>query len=198
MNGSSAMLRPAAAVANLARATTLLTFCLIVLGGVVRSTGSGLACPDWPLCHGRLLPPLQPQVLLEWFHRVAALGVSLAALGLAFRVWSSPAIRGRLGWWVALALGLLVTQVLLGALTVWRLLDFQVVTLHLANALLFLSALIVLTERASEQAARSPESEGAASESGASERASTATAVTGARGLPAILWLVAGATFAQI
>ena len=141
------------AVARLARVTVVFTFGLVVLGAIVRSTGSGLACPDWPLCHGRLLPPLQPQVLLEWGHRAVALVVSLLTAALAFVVLANAATRRALGGWLALALGLLALQIVLGALTVWKLLHFSVVTLHLGNALLFLGTLVVLAERAGEEAA---------------------------------------------
>ena len=147
MSGST-KLAPFAGVARLARATVLLTFGLVVLGGVVRSTGSGLACPDWPLCHGRLVPPLQPQVLLEWGHRAAALGVSLLTAALPAWILPDAPLRPALGGTIALALGLLATQIVLGALTVWKLLHFSVVTLHLGNALLFLGALVVLAGRA--------------------------------------------------
>jgi heme A synthase len=136
-------------VTRLARIAVLSTFGLVVLGAVVRSTGSGLACPDWPLCHGRILPPLQPHVLLEWSHRAVALGVSLLCAALALRIAMDAALRRTLGGWMALALGLLALQVVLGALTVWKLLHFSVVTLHLGNALLFLAALVALAERAS-------------------------------------------------
>jgi len=139
-------------VARLARITVLCTFGLVVLGAVVRSTGSGLACPDWPLCHGRILPPLQPHVLLEWSHRAVALGVSLLAAALALRIAVDAALRRTLGGWMAMALGLLALQVVLGALTVRKLLHFSVVTLHLGNALLFLAALVALAERASRAA----------------------------------------------
>lgn len=151
------MLPPFRPVARLARATVVLTFGLIVLGAIVRSTGSGLACPDWPLCHGRLLPPLQPQVLLEWSHRFVALAVSLAVAGLALWILFVRPLRRALGPLVLAALGLLALQVLLGALTVWRLLHFSVVTLHLGNALVFLAVLIALAERAGREAVRAEE-----------------------------------------
>ena len=138
----------ASGLARLARVTALLTFGLIVLGGVVRATGSGLACPDWPLCHGRLIPPFQAEVLIEWFHRVVALLVSLSTLGLAAWILARAGLRRVLLGRLLLALALLVSQIVLGAMTVWKLLAFTIVTLHLANALLFFAALLALAERA--------------------------------------------------
>jgi cytochrome c oxidase assembly protein subunit 15 len=148
----------AVGVARLARVTALCAFGLIVLGAVVRSTGSGLACPDWPLCHGRLVPPLQTQVLLEWFHRLVAFAVSLLTIGLAVAIFAQAELRRALGVRLVVALGLLVMQIVLGALTVWRLLQYAVVTWHLGNALLFLLALLSIAERAQRLAeGRGPE-----------------------------------------
>jgi cytochrome c oxidase assembly protein subunit 15 len=135
-------------VARLARWTVLATLGLIVLGGVVRSTGSGLACPDWPLCHGRLIPPFQAQVLFEWCHRLVAFFVSLLTLALAVSILARAQLRRALLPRLVIALMLLIMQIVLGALTVWRLLQYAVVTWHLGNALLFLAALLSLAERA--------------------------------------------------
>ena len=147
--------------ARLARGTALAALGLIVLGAIVRATGSGLACPDWPLCHGRLVPPFQVQVLLEWFHRLVALLVSVGALALAVTVFARKELRQALALHVTAALALLALQIVLGALTVWKLLQFGVVTWHLGNALLFLFALLAIAERAARLEAGAPAVDGA-------------------------------------
>jgi heme a synthase len=141
------------ASSSLGLATTLLTFGLIVLGSVVRTTGSGLACPDWPLCQGRLIPPLEFNVMVEWSHRLVALLVSLATVTLAVVTLAHGALRRRLGGLAVLAVALLMAQVLLGALTVWKLLDPSVVSGHLAVAMLLSLTLLgytLVAQRASE------------------------------------------------
>lgn len=126
-------------------ATTLLTFALIVIGSVVRTTGSGLACPDWPLCQGRLIPPLQFNVMIEWSHRMVALLVSLAIGSVTVMTLIHPMLRRRLAGLALLAVALLALQVMLGALTVWKLLDPSVVSGHLAVAMLLFATLLTYT-----------------------------------------------------
>ncbi len=144
MFGSSSAARDFAVTARLATATATLMFLLIVVGSVVRTTGSGLACPDWPLCHGRLIPPFQFNILIEWFHRLLALVVGLGLLGTALWVAVHGQTRARLGGLALLSIALYFTQALLGALTVWKLLDPNVVSGHLAVALLLFATLLTL------------------------------------------------------
>ena len=136
--------RSFAVTSRLALATTGLMFALIVLGSIVRTTGSGLSCPDWPLCEGRVIPRFEMHVLLEWGHRLLALLVSL--LLFATVIWSviRREARARLGPLLGLAVVLLFTQVLLGALTVWKLLSPAVVASHLAVALLLFTTLLTI------------------------------------------------------
>lgn len=129
-----------------------LMFGLIVVGSIVRTTGSGLACPDWPLCEGRVIPRFEVHVLLEWFHRLLALLVSLLLFATAFWGFTQRPVRARLGGLIGLAIGLLFVQVLLGALTVWKLLDPAVVSSHLATGLLLFSTLLTIGLLAREHA----------------------------------------------
>jgi cytochrome c oxidase assembly protein subunit 15 len=128
-------------------------FALIVVGSVVRTTGSGLACPDWPLCHGRWIPPFQFNILVEWFHRLIALVVGLGLLATAAWTMVHRETRARLGGLAALSLALYLAQALLGALTVWRLLNPNVVSGHLAVALLLFVTLLSLALVARHEAA---------------------------------------------
>jgi cytochrome c oxidase assembly protein subunit 15 len=139
--------------ARLSLATTALLFGLIVIGSVVRTTGSGLACPDWPLCQGQLIPPFQFNVLIEWFHRLVALLTSVMLFVTVAWVTVHPATRSRVGALAALAVALLCVQVLLGALTVWKLLSPSVVSSHLAVALLLFVTMLALTLVARGEAA---------------------------------------------
>jgi heme a synthase len=115
----------------------------MTLGNVVSATGSGLACPDWPLCHGSVIPPLRADVLIEYSHRLAALAATVLIVVttvLTLRRTRAPGLR-RLAW---LLPGLLVVQIALGGITVLLKLPHLISTAHLVNALLILAGLIVL------------------------------------------------------
>ncbi len=140
----------------LASVASFAVYALIVLGFVVRTTGSGMGCgDDWPLCNGRLIPDLSDwTTLLEWSHRLAALVVSVTVFALtaaAFAARPHPntsATAVDLKKISLLAAALLVIQILLGAVTVWLQLPPASVILHLATALALLATLLVASFRA--------------------------------------------------
>ena len=148
----SSATRDFAIVARLAGWTAALMYVLIVVGSIVRTTDSGLSCPDWPLCHGQLIPPMQFNIFMEWIHRLIALVVGLGLVSTALWVMAHRATRARLGGLAALAIVLYLTQALLGALTVWKLLDPNIVSGHLAVGLLLFSTLLTLALSARHEA----------------------------------------------
>ena len=123
------------------------TLLLMAVGSATRVMNAGLACPDWPLCYGQLIPRQQMnlQVFLEWFHRLdaALIGLStLAFVGLSLRFRRS--LPNWLPWAALGSLTLILFQGVLGGLTVTQLLRFDIVTAHLGTALIFLASLIAI------------------------------------------------------
>jgi len=126
-----------------------LAFGLIVLGGIVRITGSGMGCGDhWPRCNGEWFPPLDLPTLIEIGHRWAAALVSLLVLAVAAVAWKRHRAEPTLRTPATLAAVVLVAQVLLGAVTVKLELPPWVIITHLANAMVLLAILVVLALRA--------------------------------------------------
>lgn len=127
--------------------TVVATYVLIVIGGVVRSTDSGTACPDWPLCHGEIIPPAEVKVWIEFTHRLAASAVGFLILGLAFLTWRRSPGDGALRRAAVLSVILLCVQVIVGGITVGTETAAGVVAIHLTIALTLFSTLIFITAR---------------------------------------------------
>jgi heme A synthase len=125
--------------------TIVATFVLVVIGGTVRATGSGLGCPDWPTCHGRLLPRMEKHTLIEYSHRTAAAAVGVLFLGVTFFTFKTER-KQKLIFWLAFSAGVvLLVQIILGWITVQRELPSGVVAIHLGTAMSFMGIMIVTT-----------------------------------------------------
>ena len=161
------MSAPSRGYRRLALGTGLATFALIVLGGVVRVSDSGLGCgpagsgvQGWPLCNGDIVPGVELTSIIEFSHRALAsiVGIMMLALAvLALRRYRAH--RGLVRASVA-AGGLVLAQGLLGAATVEKDLDELLVATHLGLAMILL-ALLLYVYRASK-----PEVIGAPAEDG--------------------------------
>ncbi len=162
---------------RLAWTAAAFTYLLIILGAIVRITGSGLGCGEhWPLCNGKLLPPLDLPTLIEYAHRLAAAAVSVLVVAVAGYAWwlrqgagsreqelsngpiavrsDRPTVRPSVASYVAL--GLLALQVALGAVTVKLRVPPWTVVLHLGTAMLLLAALLVAAREGSLTPGASP------------------------------------------
>ncbi|MEX2620886.1 MAG: COX15/CtaA family protein [Egibacteraceae bacterium] len=159
---------------RLAVVTAGLSLVLVALGGAVRATDSGLACPDWPRCFGLWIPPADLNIWLEHSHRLLAGVVAIAIAVLT--VWALARFRTRpaVVWASVTALVLVTIQAGLGALVVLRLLRADLVTAHLGMAMVVVACLIYLAV-----AVTRPAPSGSAGAAGDRRLAWTATAVAG-------------------
>src|SRR5438477_297 len=137
-------MRPSRGIHRLAAATAAATFVLLFVGGLVTSTGSGLAVPDWPLSFGRVFPPMVGGVLFEHGHRLVAAAVGCLTLLLALWIAIAeprPMVRAA----GLLALFAVVLQGVLGGVTVLYKLPLAVSVTHACLAQAFFCLTVALT-----------------------------------------------------
>jgi len=121
----------------------LSTFLLIIAGGLVTSTGSGLAVPDWPLSYGQWMPPMVGGIRFEHSHRMIA--ASVGFLTLILTIWMIVAEPRRwLRWLTIGALGAVVLQGILGGLTVMYLLPAPISIFHACLAQTFFAFIVAI------------------------------------------------------
>lgn len=114
------------------------TFLLIIAGGLVTSTGSGLAVPDWPLSYGQLMPPMVGGIFYEHGHRMVATTVGFLTIILTVWIWKKDTRRW-VRWLAITALIAVIVQGALGGLTVLFMLPTAVSVSHATLAQTFFS-----------------------------------------------------------
>ena len=128
---------------RLAFTTAFFAYLQIALGGVVRVTGSGLGCPDWPLCHGRPYPAADVHSIIEYSHRTVgtvtgALVIATVVLAWIVFVRRRPAVP----LLATSSLVAIAVEGALGGVVVVRELAPWLVLIHLGLAMLILGALL--------------------------------------------------------
>ena len=132
---------------SLVIASIVLTFAQISLGGVVRTTESGLGCPDWPLCQGGIIPPMNFHALIEYSHRltgtvVGILIISLLIITLYYRKKDSLLMKTAFA-----SFCLVILAGLLGGAVVIMELEWWVRLIHLGIAQALIACLVVMLWR---------------------------------------------------
>jgi heme A synthase len=117
----------------LGRITVGLFFILLVWGNLVAGLKAGLACPDWPLCHGKVLPPFRWDIYMEFLHRVIAAVAGVSLLALSYRRYRD--YRGGARAVPLLAVSLLAVEIVMGGAVVLLELPVQLTTVHFTTGL---------------------------------------------------------------
>jgi heme A synthase len=128
---------------RLAFVTAFFAYLQIALGGVVRVTGSGLGCPDWPLCHGRPYPPANINSIIEYSHRLVGSITELLIVVTVVLAWVVfRARRPAVAWLATASLAAGLGEAVLGGVVVFNELSSWLVLVHLGLAMIILGCLI--------------------------------------------------------
>ena len=161
------MTAPSRGYRRLALGTVFATFLLVILGGFVRVSDSGLGCGPggsgfhgWPLCNGDVVPNVSLHTVVEYSHRTVASAVGL--LTLALFAWALRRYRAHRGIVRAsgLAFGGVVAEGVLGAATVEKNLDPPLVAAHLGLAMLILGTVIYVWRASRPEVVGAPAPDG--------------------------------------
>ena len=137
---------------RLAVVTAVFAYLQIALGGVVRVSGSGLGCPDWPLCHGRPYPPADLHAIIEYSHRTVGTITGVLIIATVAAAWLLFRTRRPVVAWLATAsLVAIAGEGALGGVVVAQELAPWLVAFHLGLAMIILGALIATAVMSMEE-----------------------------------------------
>jgi len=121
-------------------------FLQLILGAIMRHTGSGLAIPDFPLAFGKIIPPIQSQqVAIHFLHRIGAVLVSFSVIWTCVRIFRSHRSQSALIRTANVLLSSLIVQILLAAITIWTKKAVIPTTAHVATGAFILGTSLFLT-----------------------------------------------------
>ena len=133
---------------KLALASVIATWIMVVIGVIVRSTGSGMGCPDWPLCYGQVIPEIgDTAAWLESIHRWWGVVIGFLVIGLVIEAWRSMRAYRSVVVVSLLAFGIVGFQAWLGKVTVDMNNSAETVLAHLATAMILLATFIFVYVR---------------------------------------------------
>ena len=113
------------------------------IGGYVSAAGLGLTCPEWPLCPDGIMP--SEEYLIEWIHRLiaATTGSLVIATMIASLINKNADLKIKVT--SSLATGLVITQIVLGAMVIDLKLHAILVSVHLGIGILLFSMVLLTT-----------------------------------------------------
>lgn len=126
---------------RLALGADLVALATVMLGSWTRIQGAGETCPDWPLCHGKVVPLFSEGTIWEWAHRLFAFLVAPLVIALIVAAWRKRDRSPFVAPTVAIIATLFLAQILLGAATVRLANSPMSVVLHWGTAMAFIAAL---------------------------------------------------------
>ena len=138
-------------VRSLAVATLVANIGIVVTGGAVRLTASGLGCPEWPLCTADSLittPEMGLHGIIEFGNRLLTFVLAAIAFAMVAAVWKGRSARPDLFWLSVAALAGIPAQAIIGGITVWTDLNPWVVGLHFIVSMVIICVAVALVNRA--------------------------------------------------
>jgi protoheme IX farnesyltransferase len=133
---------------KLALASVVATWIMVVIGVIVRSTGSGMGCPDWPLCYGQVIPEIgDTAAWLESIHRWWGVIIGFLVLGLVISAFRTQRATRSIVIGSLVAFGIVGFQAYLGKVTVDMNNSAETVLAHLATAMILLGTFLFVMIR---------------------------------------------------
>ncbi|MBI4228587.1 MAG: heme A synthase, partial [Deltaproteobacteria bacterium] len=126
----------------LGKITVAVIFLLLVWGNIVAGLKAGLACPDWPLCHGKVLPPFRWDIYIEFLHRVIGAIASILLVVLSYKRFREYSRSAKII--PVITVLLLIFQVTLGGIVVLMKLPADITTIHFAIAIFIFTLTLYL------------------------------------------------------